>query len=342
MVTESKTIDLNKAASVLEKLEGTAENENIVSLREFVVRNIDVFARSGKSVRRIYEYLKANDLDVGTYSAFHNAYYRAGLRQRAIKVSTARNFSRKERMEKDMKNLIYVGGSKGGTGKSMVCMALVDYMRKTFPEDEILLIETDSSNPDVGRLYRKTEGVISRGLVLNEDSGWMRLVSDIDETSARHVIINSMAASNLGIQNHGDLLDQNILSGRLGVKFNVLWIMNRNKDSSTLLRDFLRWMKSATVYPVLNLYFGKEEEFTFFRASQDIQETILERGGRALVFPNLNDMIADKLYTDEINLENLPLRLKLGMRTGLERWLAQVKQSFDEAGFVTPGVSENA
>ena len=31
------------------------------------------------------------------------------------------------------KNLIYVGGSKGGTGKSMVCMALVDYFRKTFP-----------------------------------------------------------------------------------------------------------------------------------------------------------------------------------------------------------------
>jgi hypothetical protein len=241
-----------------------------------------------------------------------------------------------------MKNLVYVGGSKGGTGKSMVCMALVDYFRKSFPRDEILLIETDSSNPDVGRLYRRTQGVISSGLLLNEDSGWMQVISDIDETRARHVIINSMAASNQEIRNHGTLLDQNILRGRLDVKFNVFWVMNRNKDSVVLLRDFLHWMKSATVYPVLNLYFGKEDEFYFYRASQDIQEAILERGGRAIVFPNLNDMIADRLYTDEINLEELPSHLKLGMRTGLERWLSQVKQSFDEAGFVTPEVSENA
>jgi hypothetical protein len=240
-----------------------------------------------------------------------------------------------------MKNLVYVGGSKGGTGKSMVCMALVDYFRKSFPEDEILLVETDSSNPDVGRLYRKTERVISSGLVLDEDSGWMRAISDIDETSARHVIINSMAASNLGIRNHGALLDQNILNGRLDVKFNVFWVMKRNKDSVVLLRDFLQWMKSPTVYPVLNLYFGKEDEFNFYRAAHDVQQTVLDRGGRPIMFPSLNDLIADRLYTGEINLENLPLHLKLGMRTGLERWLSQVKQNFDEAGFVTPGVLEN-
>jgi hypothetical protein len=242
-----------------------------------------------------------------------------------------------------MKNLIYVGGSKGGTGKSMVCMALVDYVRKSCPDDEILLFETDSSNPDVGRLYQKTKGVITKGLILNEDdSGWMKMVDTIAETSVRHVIINSMAASNLGIQSHGALLDQNVLSGRLDVKFNVFWVVNRNKDAILLLRNFLQWIKSAAVYPVLNLYFGKEDEFYFYRASQDIHETILERGGRSIVFPNLNDMIADRLYTDEINLEDLPSHLKLGMRTGLERWLALVKHSFDEAGFVTPEVLENA
>jgi hypothetical protein len=240
-----------------------------------------------------------------------------------------------------MKNLIYVGGSKGGTGKSIVCMALVDYVRKTFPQDEILLIETDSSNPDVGRLYRQTKGIISNGLLLNEDdSGWMRMVDDIAKTSARHIIINSMAASNLGIQSHGALLDRNILNGRLDVKFSVFWAMNRNKDAVVLLKDFLGWMKSATVYPVLNLYFGREEEFLFYRAADDIQRMILERGGQSLVFPGLNDLIADRLYTDEINLEELPAHLGLGMRTGLERWLSMVKESFDGVEFA-PVADEN-
>ena len=230
-----------------------------------------------------------------------------------------------------MKNIVYVGGSKGGTGKSMVCSALVDYFRKSFPKDEILLFETDSSNPDVGRLYSETKGVLLKGLLLNEeDTGWMDMVDIIDTTKARHILINSMAASNLGIQTQGSLLDLNIIDGNLKARFNVFWVMNRNKDSVTLLRDFLKNMKSATVYPVLNLYFGKEEEFSFYRSSEDIQELVAERGGRQLVFPNLNDLIADKLYTDEISLEELPSHLKLGMRTGLERWLSIVKQTFDE------------
>lgn len=230
-----------------------------------------------------------------------------------------------------MKNLIYVGGSKGGTGKSMVCSALVDYFRRRHPKDGILLFETDSANPDVGRLYKNTKGVTVAGLILDEeDSGWMRLIDAIDTTQAQHIIVNSMAAANLGIQSQGALLDQNILNGNIDARFDVFWVMNRNKDSVTLLRDFLEHMKSAAVYPVLNLYFGKEEEFSFYRSSHDIHELIVERGGKQLVFPNLNDIIADKLYTEEISLEELPSHLKLGMRTGLDRWLATVRRSFDE------------
>jgi hypothetical protein len=229
-----------------------------------------------------------------------------------------------------MKNLVYVGGSKGGTGKSMVCSALVDYFRKTFPEDRVLLIETDSSNPDVGRLYSNTQGVVLKGLVLNEeDSGWIELVDEIDETPARHIIVNSMAAANLGVKKQGFLLNKSVENGDLDVRFDVFWVMNRNKDSVTLLRGFLGFMSSATVYPVLNLYFGKQEEFSFYRSSMDIHEEVTERGGRLLLFPNLNDLIADKIYTDEISLEALPGHLKLGMRTGLEHWLAEVKEVFD-------------
>jgi hypothetical protein len=65
---------------------------------------------------------------------------------------------------------------------------------------------------------------------------------------------------------------------------------------------------------------------------------IAERGGRHLTFPNLNDLIADKLYTEEICLEKLPSHLKLGMRTSLERWLGIVKRTFDE--IYAPAFSE--
>ena len=230
-----------------------------------------------------------------------------------------------------MKNLTYVGGSKGGTGKSLLCMALVDYFHRAFPGDEILLIETDSSNPDVGRLYENTDRVSIRGVMLDEEEkGWVAMADCIDDTTAKHIVINSMAASNLGVRVQGPLFEQSIIDSGLDINFNVFWTCNRNKDSVTLLRDFLSCIKSAVVYPVLNLYFGKEDEFLFYRASRDVQEMIAERGGRQLVLPNLNDLIADKLYTDEINFEALPSRLKLGMRTSLERWLRTVRGTFDE------------
>ena len=36
---------------------------------------------------------------------------------------------------------------------------------------------------------------------------------------------------------------------------------------------------------------------------------------------------------DEINLEKLPAQLRLGMRTGLERWLSTIKAEFDSVFF---------
>ena len=55
------------------------------------------------------------------------------------------------------------------------------------------------------------------------------------------------------------------------------------------------------------------------------------------MFPSLNDLIADRLYTDEINLEELPSHLGLGMLTGLERWLSMVKDTFDKVDFAPTG-----
>jgi MinD superfamily P-loop ATPase len=58
-------------------------------------------------------------------------------------------------------NIYWVGGGKGGVGKSMVSMALLDYLlSKGVPA---LLVESDTSNPDVykaspapGRRYQAT------------------------------------------------------------------------------------------------------------------------------------------------------------------------------------------
>jgi hypothetical protein len=51
--------------------------------------------------------------------------------------------------------IFYVGGGKGGVGKSMVSLTLVQYLIDKYGDSKpIHLIETDESNPDVGRVYK--------------------------------------------------------------------------------------------------------------------------------------------------------------------------------------------
>ena len=49
--------------------------------------------------------------------------------------------------------ILYVGGSKGGVGKSYMSFALLDYL--TERNKKILLLETDTSNPDVFKAHAK-------------------------------------------------------------------------------------------------------------------------------------------------------------------------------------------
>jgi hypothetical protein len=79
------------ASSILEEMKDAGEAD-VVSLGKFIAQNIDsldALSRSGKNVKQIYEYLKAKGQDVGTYHGFRSICYRAGLRQRTTKKTSA-------------------------------------------------------------------------------------------------------------------------------------------------------------------------------------------------------------------------------------------------------------
>ena len=49
-------------------------------------------------------------------------------------------------------SVFYVGGSKGGVGKSLFSFALVDYLLNR--NANILLVDTDTDNPDVFKAHK--------------------------------------------------------------------------------------------------------------------------------------------------------------------------------------------
>jgi Mrp family chromosome partitioning ATPase len=46
-------------------------------------------------------------------------------------------------------NIYWVGGSRGGVGKSMMTVAMLDHLLER--GSKVVLVECDTSNPDVGR-----------------------------------------------------------------------------------------------------------------------------------------------------------------------------------------------
>src|SRR5450432_3629291 len=100
--------------------------------------------------------------------------------------------------------ILLIGGGKGGVGKSLLSIALVDYVSVT--DGRPFLVETDTSVPDV---YKTYGGNIGAELVnLDEREGWIELVNLVDSHPDNTIVINTGARNQTGISNFGKTLSK--------------------------------------------------------------------------------------------------------------------------------------
>jgi hypothetical protein len=228
-------------------------------------------------------------------------------------------------MESNTKpNIYWVGGAKGGVGKSMVSMALVDYLlsRKSTP----LLVESDTSNPDVWKMYRETIGC--QLLDLDEVDGWIGLVNACDAHPDKVVIVNTAARSNTGVAKFGTTLGESL--GELDRSLVAVWAINRQRDSLELLTDFMDAMPKSRVHVLRNLYFGDESKFELYAASKTLRPRVESTGGKSLSFPDLADRVADDLYKERMTIAAAVEKLPIGNRAELRRWRTAVARVMAE------------
>ena len=219
-------------------------------------------------------------------------------------------------------NVYWIGGGKGGVGKSMVGTGLIDFFRSDGREP--VLVETDKKNPDIGRAHR--EEVMVEGLDLSDQDGWVELL-DLCVKTESPVVINSGVGAD---ETQGiDALEQSLESS--GKKLVVFWVINRQRDSVELLREFMKSVQSAEVHVVRNLYFGAEHKFELFNDSKTKNE-LEERGGRILNFPEVADRIASELYDKRVSIKKCLTNSETGTRFILARWQNAVHKMFREAG----------
>jgi len=217
------------------------------------------------------------------------------------------------------RNIYLVGGSKGGVGKSMVTMATVDYLLER--GESVLLIESDTSNPDTWKAYKDTTE--TELLNLDEADGWIQLVNLCDSKPDSVVVINTAARNNKSISAYGETLSSTL--DELKRKLITLWVINRQRDSLELLKEYMDAIPNTTVHVVRNAYFGEEKKFELYNNSK-LRATIEGRGGKSVTFPDLADRVSDELYSKRMSISVALKELPIGNRAELARWRAEVKK----------------
>ena len=232
------------------------------------------------------------------------------------------------------KPLFLVGGSKGGVGKSMTALTLVDYLRER--GEPVLLIETDTSNPDVWRMYARDEaGVIAETVNLDEADGWIELANYCAAHADRVAVVNTAARNNLGVAAHGATLNEAL--PELGRRLVTLWVINCDRDSLELLEDYLRILPGSVTHVVCNTFFGAPDRFTLY--VNVWSKAIMQRGGQSLYFPKVAARVSSDLYTQRWSIARA-LRptspdappgagWPIGHRAELSRWRRVVATMYD-------------
>jgi hypothetical protein len=219
------------------------------------------------------------------------------------------------------KNIYWVGGGKGGVGKSMLALASLDYLLGR--GEKVLLVECDTSNADVWKAYH--EEVEAELVNLDEANGWIRLVNVCDGKKDSSVVINTGARNNLGVSRYGLTLDG--MLEELGRKLVVLWMINRQRDSLELLKEFAAAMPHSLVHVVRNGHFGDDSQFELYNGSKVRRELVEARGGRSVTLPDLADRVADDLFTQYLSAAKAARILPIGNRAELSRWRAEVRKA---------------
>jgi len=221
------------------------------------------------------------------------------------------------------KNIYLIGGSKGGVGKSLVAMTMVDYLLEK--GENVLLVESDINSPDVWKALKDT--IKTEIIDLDQDDGWIQLVNLCDSNPNTVVVINTAARNNKGVSTYGETLSGALTE--LKRKLITLWVINRQRDSLELLKEYMDAIPNTTIHVIRNGHFGEENKFELYNGSK-VRFSVEERGGKSLTFPNLSDRVSDDINNKRMSISMALKELPIGNRAELTRWRNEAKKMLNE------------
>ena len=225
----------------------------------------------------------------------------------------------------DTRFIFFIGGSKGGVGKSIFSMLMADFLTKCKGR-KIILVESDTSNPDVGKTFTHNDDVEVIYLSLDNADGWIELVNYAD-TNNKDILINSAARSGEAVEKFGGTLIGSL--EELNRKLISFWVINRQRDSIELLKKYMD-VVPGELHVVRNTFYGEPQKFELFNNSKTKIEA--EKRGATIDLPDLADRVTDDVYSHRLSIAKAIEEMPLGNRAELKRWRSIAWETFNSIG----------
>jgi hypothetical protein len=234
--------------------------------------------------------------------------------------------------EQSKNTFFYVTGSKGGVGKSFVANALIFSLIER--GKAVYIIDTDDSNPDVGKIYEKflpveylslTDDIKSWGIFLNKLES---IALKEKEKGQINVVVNGAARDNKAIEHNGDLLN-GVFEEGLGYEFTTLWVMSNAVESVELLKAYLNTVKVGTIFALRNLHFGVPDDFIEFNQTYQAHGSVFKKKIHGIYdFPVMESSLATQIHREKLILTEVRKNLQIGSRMIFDRWLNKTRDIF--------------
>ncbi|HHC7360975.1 TPA: hypothetical protein ACN30T_004411 [Vibrio parahaemolyticus] len=175
-----------------------------------------------------------------------------------------------------MNKVTFFSGNKGGVGKSFLANTYADILKYS-KNKNIVIIEADTENPDVARMWSKHATVKKVNLFKRE--GWLDLVDAIDADKDAEFIVSLPAQ--IGTALKENLAAFKVMLSELGVEveLNMFFVMSVVIDSVQLAKRALHDLSGTldNFDIVLNGAYGNHEDFLAWHESK-VKTEILKAG----------------------------------------------------------------
>lgn len=225
-----------------------------------------------------------------------------------------------------MSRIHFVGGEKGGVGKSMTSRLLAQYLIDA--ERQFIGFDTDQSHGTFSRFYAD----FASSLIVDNYDSMDQMILVAEKNPDADLIIDLAAQTSTKLEKWIDESDALALLHELGRQVYLWHVMDDGADSMALLENLLNRYQQQSVQLVIVNNLGRGDNFDHFEKS-DIYRKAQERGAVFVRLAKLQSNLVQKIDFSNTSFwaaANNPEVMNIIERSRVRVWLRDIYAQFDK------------